>query len=399
MVGKERAKPVLVGLSGGLDSLVAAYLLRIQKRELYAVLVASSPESLQDDGDQIFACHQSDARIATVKKICDHLQIPLTVVRPRDEFVGDVLNPWVSARIEGSRPRKCFDCHAFRMQWLLKKMHELGCGSIATGHYAKLVHSTPGAPVGVHSSNDLEADQSGLLAGLPQELLQHLELPLSELQRKEVVKIAENFELHPPLRALSFGHCLPSIPKVTAWIEQRVPQALRHEGEVVTIETEEVVGKHTGFHTVEYGSLWPSSAKIVLQVVEANWRDKVFRVAPEGYFKDKAVFLRHCVWGEGIDLSSPMKGFIHVGGGLTDCEVLVSPRTLGGAWVQLAEGEHEFPLGDTLTIFRRRGKNAKVIMTGVMFRLARHWGTNKIVVDAKGPDGRETVELDKDFSF
>ena len=399
MVGKVREKPVLVGLSGGLDSLVAAYLLRIQKRELYAVLIAATPEQMQDDGDQIFACHQAEARIATVKKICDHLQIPLTIVRPRDEFLAEVLDPWVCARIEGARPRKCYDCHAFRMRWLLKKMHELGCGSIATGHYAKLVHTAPGAPVGVHSSNDLEADQAGLLAALSQDFLSRLELPLSELQRKEVIKIAENFELHPSARALQFGGCLPPIPKVTTWLEQHVPQQFRREGDVVMMENESGVGKHAGFHSVEYGSVWANPTKAVLEVVAVDWRAKEFKVAPPGYFKDKAVSLRDCVWGEGIDLTAPVKGFIHHSGGLTDCEVLVCPRALGGAWIQLTEGEHEFPLGETLTIFRRRGKNAKVVLTGVMHRLARHWGTNKINVDAKGPDGRETVELDKDFSF
>jgi len=400
MVGKERAKPVLVGLSGGLDSLVAAYLLKIQKRELYAVIIAATPESMQDEGDQLFACHQSDARIATVKKICEHLQIPLTILRPRDEFTVDVMKPWMSARIEGQRPRKCHDCHAFRMHLLVKKMKELGCGSMATGHYAKLVHSTPGSPAAVHSSNDLEADQAGLLAGLPQEILSHLELPLSELQRKEVIKIADNFEIHPTARTLGFGACLPDSPKVSAWVAQRLPEALRREGDVISLDDEAVLGKHDGFHTVEYGSIWHSDEKgRDLQVVASHWRDRELRVAPVGHFKDKAIFLRFCTWGEGTDLSIPIKGYIHHSGGLSDCEVLVSPRTLGGAWVQLSEGEHDFPLGETLTIFRRRGKNAKVVVTGVMFRLARHWPTSKISIEAKGQEGRETVELDKDFNF
>ena len=174
---------------------------------------------------------------------------------------------------------------------------------------------------------------------------------------------------------------------------------MRNEGEVLTIEGDNVVGKHTGFHTVEYGSIWPTPAKEVVLVVGNNWRSKELRVAQMGYFKDKAIFLRDCIWGEGIDFTAPIKGYIHHAGGLTDCEVLVSPRTLGAAWIQIAEGEHEFPLGETLAIFRRRGKNAKVVVTGVMYRLARHWGTNKISIDAKGPDGRETVEVDKDFNF
>ena len=397
MVGKERARPVLVGLSGGLDSLVAAYLLRIQKRDLYAVLIAATPEDMQDEGERLFACHQSEARIAVVKKFCEHLQIPLTVVRPRDEFSDEVLDPWIAARVLGRRPRACQDCHALRMRVLFQKMQELNCGSMATGHYAKVVRSTPQSPVSVHSSNDMAADQAGLIAALPQSILSVLELPLSELQRKEVSKIAENFQLHPPAAALVFDHCLPAGDKLQAFLEKALPASLKRGGEVVELAKENVLAKHEGFWQHQIGSSWGTDKGTHKILVEARWKSHELLVAGPEHFRDQAVFLKNCQWGVETDFSVPIKGFIHHEGGLTDREVLVQPRTLGGAYVRVLEGEEEFPLGKSLTVFRRRGKNAKIIVTGEMHRLGRQWPTSHIKLEGK--NGVEQGVLDKDFNF
>jgi tRNA U34 2-thiouridine synthase MnmA/TrmU len=379
---------------------VAAYLLRIQKRELYAVTIASTPEAWQENGDQILACHQTDARLSALKKICEHLQVPLTVVRPRDEFQDEVLEPWMAARMTGRRPRTCLDCHSLRIHWLHKKMLELGCGSIATGHYAKIVRTTLNAPVGVLSSNDLEHDQSQLVSQLPQHILSVLELPLSELQRKEVLKIAENFQLHPPARTLTPGHCLASGSEVDAWLTKHVPPIMHKTGSVLSVGEENELGKHEGFHHHPIGSQWshPKTPDKKFVVAEARWREKDILVAPPEHYNDRAVMLLNCHWGEGVDQGIPQKGFLHLGGGLLDREVLLTPRMLQGAWVELLEGEAAFPMGETLTIYKRRGKSAKVMVTGTIGRTGRAWPTSKIPTDGRGPDG-ESSQLDKDFNF
>lgn len=398
MVGTALDKPVLVGLSGGMDSMVAAYLLRIQKRKLYAVLIAMTPENFQEDGDALFSCHQSEARIALVKKFCEHLQIPLTVVRPREEFSEYVLETWVAAKIEARRPRQCSECQQMRMATLLKMMKELKCESLATGHYAKLMRHSPGSPVSVHSSNDLEMDQSGLVAALPQEILNYLELPLSELQRKEVSKIAENFALKPLERSLSFGACLPKQPKLTEWLEKRVPESFKEPGEIMD-QNESSVARHEGFHKLSYGAPFKEfkqNEKVQL-VVGSHYSKNEIMVAPEDYFKDSAVFLVNCAFGEGVDFTGPLQGFIHHSDGSPDTEVLVMPRTLGAAWVTLIEGKERFLIGESLTVFRRKGRNAKVLLIGEIQRLGRQWPKNTVEIESK--TGHEKVTLDKDFNF
>lgn len=400
MVGNVRQAPVLVGLSGGLDSLVAAYLLKIQKRELYAAVIASTPEQFQDAGEQLFACHQSEERLKAVKKFCDHLQIPLTVIRPREEFQDSVLEPWMAAKVQGKRPRQCSDCHAFRLQLLWRQMRELKCQSLATGHYAKLVRSAPEAPVNVYSSNDLEFDQSHLLATLPQSLLSSLELPLAELQKKEILKIAENFALTPGPREVSFGHCLPPLPVVTNWLSAQLPKAFARPGEFV--QGESTLGDHEGVASFQYGELAPDEnlAAKELVVLGFDWTKKSAHLGSTTSFLDTGVFLRGCQWDHPSSLGAPVKGYLHRGGGLNDLEVLVTPRTLGGAWVTLLEPDQTilFELGRDLAVYRRRGKNAKVLVVGEMFRLARDWGKNTIEIEGNGGPTTNRV-LDKDFNF
>lgn len=377
--------------------MVAAYLLRIQKRKLYAVLIAMTPENFQDEGDSLFFCHQSEARIALVKKFCDHLQIPLTVVRPREEFSENVLEPWVAAKIEARRPRQCSECQQMRMATLLKMMKELKCESLATGHYAKLSHS-PGFPVSVHSSNDLEMDQSGLVAALPQEILSYLELPLSELQRKEVSKIAENFALKPLVRTLEVGGCLPKLPKLSEWLEKRVPESFKEPGEIMD-QNQSSVGRHEGFHKLSYGAPYKEfkqNEKVQL-VVGSHYSKNEIKVAPNDFFQDSAAFLVNCAFGEGVDFSGPLQGFIHHSDGSPDTEVLVMPRTLGAAWVTLIAGMERFLIGESLTVFRRKGRNAKVLLTGEIQRLGRQWPKNTVEIESK--TGYEKVTLDKDFNF
>lgn len=400
MVGNVRQAPVLVGLSGGIASLVAAYLLKIQKREIYAAIIASTPEQFQDEGERLFACHQSEERLKAAKKFCDHLQIPLTVIRPREEFQESVLEPWMAAKVQGKRPRPCSDCHAFRLQLLWRQMQELKCQSFATGHFAKLVRSAPETPVNVYSSNDLEFDQSHLLATLPQTVLSALELPLAELQQKEILKIAENFALAPASRVVSFGHCLPPTPVVASWLSTQLPKAFNRPGDLLLGESS--VGDHTGASTLQYGELAPDEklAAKDLIVLGFDWTKKSAQLGSATTFLDRGVFLRHCQWDHPSSLGAPVKGYLHRGGGLNDLEVLVTPRTLGGAWVTLLEPDQTilFELGKDLAVYRRRGKNAKVLVVGEMFRLARDWGENTIEIEGNGGAATNTL-LDKDFNF
>lgn len=400
MIKERKQKPILIGLSGGLDSMVAAYLLRIQKKDLFAVLIAATPEDMQEQGDALFACHQSEARIGAVKKFCEHLHIPLTVLRPREEFSDEVLDSWMAARLQMSKPRHCQNCHSLRIQMLYHKAMELGCESFATGHYAKL-SKLPDGKVTIHSSNDPELDQSTLLMNIPQEMLQHMELPLSELQHKEVVKIASNFELNLPPRIVEIGNCLGQSEFAQKWLHDHSPPSLRKKGDVIELPEVTRAGHHDGMADFEFAKPWKvderGKDKKVWTVVGGNLHTHEIQVTTGDFFTDTSTVLADCRWGEGTDFSGPMKGYLHCGGGLADKEVTIFPKTLYGAYVELTEGQHTFVKGADLVVFKRRGKNAKVIVSGKIGQTGRHWRDNVVIIETEG--GRSTIELNKDFNF
>lgn len=396
---KTRKRPVLVGLSGGLDSLVAAYLMKIQKIDLYAVLIASTPEVFQDSGEDIFACHQTDSRVESVKKICDHLQIPLTVVRARDEFHAEVLESWLSSKVELTQPRSCMDCHKLRLKILYQKMKELGCEGIVTGHYAKIIRQSPGSPVSIHSSNDIAHDQSHLLVTLEQEILKKIILPLSDLQKKEVHKIADSFELRPPPRKLSFSQCLPVSPLVNDWAAKMIPASLLGEGDIVL--NDQVVGQHLGFHTLEFGQDFKSSLKandLPHKIVGCQWSENKVVLGSATHFVDKGAFLNLCDWGADLGLGKPLKGFIHGGLGVNR-EVYVFPKNLRAALVELVEGEMPFHQGQSLSVFNRKGKNAKLLVSGTIQAPFKNYPENTLSLEIRGERESESVIVDKDFNF
>ena len=397
---KTRKKPLLVGLSGGLDSLVAAYLMKIQKIDLYGVMIANTPESMQELGESMLSCHQSEARIERVKKICEHLQIPLTVVRAREQFQDAVLDSWLNAKVELTKPRSCFDCHRLRMEILFQKMQELGCDGIVTGHYAKLIRPTPDARVSVHTSNDLAFDQSALLMSLDQAILNKLTLPLSDLQKKEVKKIAESFELHPPERGVSFGKCLPVSPAVTQLAASYIASSLLGEGDITF--NDQVVARHQGFHTLEFGAdyLSPQTRpnEVPKKILGSVWSDNKVILGSVDHFQDPQAFLTLCHWGSETQSLKPFKGYIHTPEG-TSLEVFVYPKTLRAASLEISEGKHAFVPGEVVSVFNRKGKNAKLMLTGFVQGPGKYYPDNTLSVDVKGERGPEALVVDKDFNF
>jgi len=175
----KKKKQVVVGLSGGVDSAVTAHLLLQQGFEVIGVALSlwkvSSPYPEEDSSAQ-------------ARDVAEALDIPLHVLDVQERFYQQVVEPFVDAYARGQTPNPCVICNpTFKFARLLEIADAVKAHWIATGHYARVVHS-PGGPSRLLRARYLEKDQSYALYRLNQRHLKRLLLPLGEVESKAFVR-------------------------------------------------------------------------------------------------------------------------------------------------------------------------------------------------------------------
>ena len=167
----------MIGMSGGVDSSVAAYLLRQQGYDCIGVTMRlydrfSSCCSIQDVED--------------ARSVCQRLEIPFYPIWFREEFDAHVVEPFVAEYEAGRTPNPCIACNRhLKFQALWQKAREMGCEFLATGHYARITEDFR-----LQKAADRDKDQSYVLYFLTQEQLRHTLFPLGGLTKAQVREIA-----------------------------------------------------------------------------------------------------------------------------------------------------------------------------------------------------------------
>ena len=173
---------VVVGLSGGIDSAVAALLLRDAGHQ-----VRGATLELSDADDPRSCCSPTAVRRAGA--VAGVLGIPHDVVDARAAFSTAVIERFVSSYLSGETPNPCIDCNPWRFGRLAALADAAGAERVATGHYARLVRRRGGAFLA--RGFDAEKDQSYMLWRVGGALLDRLEFPLGEMTKVEVRALAE----------------------------------------------------------------------------------------------------------------------------------------------------------------------------------------------------------------
>jgi len=357
-----RQERVVVALSGGINSFVAAYLLKIQKYDLIGVTVVMNADDLNSEKPKVLACNIDVKQIDSIKEFCHQLGIPHYVLKASDEFKEEVLESWVASRLTGTKTNQCWNCHELRMRLLFEKTLELEAQALATGHLAKLFRQDSHHSVYLHTSNDEIYDQAGILSRLPHEILDKLMLPLSDLQQKEIEKLAENFGLNASSKKVKIHHCFDDAIFAKGYIESHVSKRYLKTGEVVGVEK---AGDHLGIQHYGYGEVFPlpnQKANDPIYITKFSMPEKKIHVSRGDYFVQKKIFLRECNYSEETSFSEPIKGVLKIRESeFEDCWIY--PKNLSCAVIEL-EAPHAILEGDIVTILKKKGKNSKVYLTG-----------------------------------
>lgn len=242
------AQKVVVGMSGGVDSSVCAYLLKNQGYEVIGVTMHIwQKDTLTEEGSCCGFSAVNDARL-----VADKLGIPYYVLNFQKEFKENVIDYFIEDYLQGITPNPCIACNRY-VKWesLLNKALVLGADYIATGHYAKIVKHPDTGRYTLKISNTEAKDQTYALYNLTQEQLRRTLMPVGEYTKDEIRKIAEEINLDIANKPDSQDICFVPDGDYAKFISENTDKKIK-KGNFVDLEGN-ILGHHEGISAYTIG--------------------------------------------------------------------------------------------------------------------------------------------------
>lgn len=245
---------VLVAMSGGVDSSVAAALLVDQGYDVVGITMQvwdytkNECEITEGHGTCCSSTDVDDARA-----VADRLDIPFYVMNCEAKFKQAVIDDFVSTYLEGKTPIPCVNCNTYlKFDHLIQKMKELDCDYLATGHYAKVVESKTGRLV-IETSSDDWKDQTYFLFTMNPDVIPKLLFPIGDMKKPDVRVVAEEKNLIVARKKDSTGICFIGNSGYSNFIESQVGRENLKSGQLRLYPGGEVMAEHSGIHNFTYG--------------------------------------------------------------------------------------------------------------------------------------------------
>lgn len=246
---------VLIGISGGQSSAVAAAILKSQGLELQGVHFQVAEPEAEKPRFGSRCCLQK--KVDAARDVCRKLDIPLQVVDLSASFQSKVADPFIHDLLQARTPNPCIPCNLeIRFDELFRRARAANCDWVATGHHVQVFQD---APIGGKKPNarlvravNPAADQSYFLFGLGQSQLRRLMTPIGGFQDAMVDRLAREFELPVVSGEGRQEICFLKGNAYRAYVEERTAASLRPGGLTKLLDGT-VVGEHSGIYQYQLG--------------------------------------------------------------------------------------------------------------------------------------------------
>lgn len=242
------AKRVVVAMSGGVDSSVAAALMVQQGYDVIGIMMRLWAE----DGDQAHGYNRccTPDQMTDAGRVAHKLGIPFYVLDTREVFKKSIVQFWVEQYARGVTPNPCLECNRhIRFEWLLNNALALDADYLATGHYARVRHNPDTGLYELLRGVDDAKDQSYVLSVMGQSQLSRVLFPVGEYSKPRVREIAASLGLSVASKGDSQDLCFLGDGNYRRFLREHSPallgQQIAQPGPILT-RSGEVLGQHSG---------------------------------------------------------------------------------------------------------------------------------------------------------
>ena len=342
-------KRVLLGMSGGVDSSVAAIVLLEQGYEVIgATMKLWEPEN---EGEKSKCCGNDN--ILDAKRVCDKLGIPHYTLNFKEEFKECVIDNFIETYKNAITPNPCIECNKFlKFHYFFKKAMELECDYIATGHYAKTEFSKKNNQYVLKKSNAGKKDQSYVLYNIPKNIIGKVLFPLGNFENKEQIRgIAKQHGLLTAKKPDSQEICFIPDDDYAGFLT-RSGKVKSEQGQIVNKEGK-ILGTHRGLihYTIGQRKGLGISNENPLYVIDLDIKNNKLIVGEEKDIYSKVLYAKDINYTVDIDKTKPIKIQAKIRYSAKEGTATLYPEKNGITKVEFAEPQRAITRGQSVVFY------------------------------------------------